>query len=66
MNSLYDGFFWIFWEGLMINDILMEVISEKVATSSASMAVIHCKKSRFDTVFINIEDYADSIFVVVS
>jgi hypothetical protein len=54
MDSLYNGLLWIMRKTLMVDNILMKVISEKVTAASSSMTIINCEKRRLNSVFVNV------------
>ena len=45
MYAIDNGFFGILWEGLMINDILMQIVPEEISTSCATMSVVYRKEA---------------------
>lgn len=66
VNSLYDCFFGILREVLIIDDVLMKIVSEKIATSSSTVTIINSEKCGFNPLFIDIKNYTDPIFIVIS
>jgi hypothetical protein len=66
MNALNYGFFGICWERLMIDNVLMKVISQKITASCSAMPVINCKECGLDSIFVDVQDDTDSIFIVIS
>lgn len=66
VNSLNDCFFRILREALMVDDILMKIVSEKVTTTSSTMTVINSEKCGFNPLLIDIKNYTDPILIVIS
>ena len=50
----------------MIDDVLMKVVSQKIAASCASMSVINSEESGPDSIFVDVKNYTDAIFIVIS
>jgi hypothetical protein len=71
-NSILNCLLWILREVVVPNDQLMQLIPEKVCTCSTSMTIIDGKEAAsgplidlLELWLYNIEDYANSIFIIV-
>lgn len=49
----------------MIDELLMKIVFEEIATIASSVAIVYGKKVRPYTIFFNVESYTDSILIVI-
>lgn len=66
MDPFNNRLFRIHREALMVDNVFMEIVSEKVATSCSSMSIVDCEKGGLDSIFVDVQNDADSVFIVVS
>lgn len=66
MYTFNNSFFRILRKWLMIDNILMQIVSQKITTPCSSMPIIDCKKSWLYSIFINIQNYTYPILIIIS
>lgn len=66
VDSFDNRLFRICWKALMIDDVLMKVVSQKITAPCTSVAVINSEESWLNSIFVDVENDTDAIFIVIS
>ena len=72
--TVYNGLLRVIWKCCILNDELMQIVSQKVRTSISSMAIKYSEEAAFGPIsnillcwwLHNIEDNTDPILIIVS
>mmetsp|Transcript_19643 Transcript_19643/g.30295 ORF Transcript_19643/g.30295 Transcript_19643/m.30295 type:complete len:201 (-) Transcript_19643:1586-2188(-) len=72
-DSVLDGYFWVAWEVLVTHYELVELVSQEISASGASVAIVDCEEGApgpllhlLELRLNDVEDNGDSVFVVVT
>jgi len=65
VNTFDNGLLGIGRKALMIDDVLMKVVSQEITAASASVSVINSKEGGLDSIFIDVKNDADTVFVII-